>query len=226
MAKQEITVEQLLSADPMSLSVDDIMRRSAIINMQKAERELEIAQEQNSRFRDEKEARLKRVEVNMQQIKATQEEESRIRELCKHKTGGKDRQGFFNGDGDIYGYCVSRQMLPTGEIYGLCFRCQKEWHHPRWTRSGLAVAEGRMTLLEYVKQEKEFNEMLAWPAKTFSTDTGELPGGQMFLIPMLSRQQAEDGQKFQQWLKKQPPEAMQMALLGLGLGQTVQLAPQ
>jgi hypothetical protein len=206
-----MTVQDLLDAPIDTLSNDDMARRSAIVNLMKSERELEVVNEQNRRYQEEKDARQKRSLINLENIKREQEENERVQKICKHMTGGKDRPGFFNGDGDIYGYAVSKQMLPTGEIYGLCFRCQKEWHHPRWTGGMRQVMAGKMTLTAYFKQEREYQEMLGWTCKTFEGNAGELPGGAMFLIPRLIQQQREDMAAFTAYLEKIPPNQLVLA---------------
>lgn len=104
-------------------------------------------------------------------------------------------------------------MLPTGEVYGLCFRCQKEWHKP----SKRAVLKGELSLVDYMKQEREYNDMLAWPAKTFDTPNGELPGSVLFTIPALQQQKQKDDQEFAAYLGSLPKNALELAGAGIGV---------
>src|SRR5580698_5758850 len=149
--KKSMTIQELLDAPLDSLTVEDMGRRSQVILLMKAERALEVVNEQNRKFTEEKEQKQKQIRTNLEQIAAQHAEDQRVKKLCRHKTGGKDRPGFFQGDGDIYGYAVSKQQLPTGEVYGLCFRCQKEWHDPDWwaeLADGSVVFDGRKYVAE------------------------------------------------------------------------------
>ncbi|MCU1305171.1 MAG: hypothetical protein JWQ87_5455 [Candidatus Sulfotelmatobacter sp.] len=204
-------IEELLVADINTLTVDEMTRRQSVVTLMKAERELEVVNEQNRRFQDDKETRQRQVSSNLENIRKQDEENARVQKMCRHKTGGKDRQGFFMGDGDVYGFAVSKQILPTGEIYGLCFRCQKEWHNPIWTGGKRKVVNGEMTLAQYVQQEREYKEMLSWTCKTFEGQQGELPGGHMFLIPNLQRQQQKDQADFEVYLKTLNPTEIAMS---------------
>lgn len=219
--EKKMTIEELLNAPMDSLSLEDMSRRSQVIILMKAERELEVVNEQNRVFSEVKEQRQRQIRVNLENIAREYAENERIRKMCKHQTGGKDRQGFFAGDGDIYGYAVSKQQLPTGEIYGLCFRCQKEWHSPQWWATmpdGSSVFDGRRAVVEkklpltsYFKQEREFKEMLSWTCKTFEGNAGELPGGHMFLIPKLQRQFQESAELFTAFLQRVPANELVLA---------------
>jgi len=207
------TTQELLSAPIDSLSEAEISRRMTIVALQKAERELEVVQAQNQEYVDQKETKERMAKAKTESIKAEQQRQESERRACKHKTGGLGMPGILNGDGDIYGYAVARQVLPTGEVYGLCFRCQKEWHMP----SKRAVIDGRLSLIEYVQQEKEYNEMLKWPAKTFDTPNGELAGSIRFNIPALQKQRQKDDADFAEYLGKLPPNALAMAGIGVAL---------
>jgi len=219
--KKLLTMDELLAANVDSLTTEQLSRRSQIIVLMKQERELEVVNEQNRKFSEEREQRQKQIRETLRNIQQQHEENQRIHKMCHHKTGGKDRAGFFQGDGDVYGYCVSRQMLPTGEIYGLCFRCQKEWHSPIWWidlpdgshifDGRKAVVEGKAALAVYCKQDKEFKEMLAWPAKTFEGQAGELPGGAMFLIPSIQKQFQKSAADFTAFLAKVPANELILA---------------
>ena len=217
----KMTMDELLSAPIDSLTTEQVSRRSQLILLLKAERELDVVNEQNRRFNEERDQRQRQIRVNLENIAREQEENKRIRKMCKHNTGGKDRPGFFSGDGDVYGRCVSKQQLPTGEIYGLCFRCQKEWHDPKWWAElpdgstvfdgRRAVIEGKMPLAAYFKQEREFREMLGWTCKTFEGNAGELPGGAMFLIPRQQQQFQKSAADFEEYLKKVPAAELVLA---------------
>lgn len=190
------TVDQLLNADLGSLTTEELTRRKALIDVMASERNLDIVAAANQKFLDEKETRAKSAAAKTAAIKAEQEDNERIRKMCRHNTGGRDRQGFFLGDGEIYGRSVSKQQLPTGEIYGLCFRCQREWHRP----SKRKVITGEITLAQYAQENREFDEMMSWKTTAFNTSTGELAGGQMFLVPTLMKQKQKDDEDFDKFL--------------------------
>lgn len=209
------STQELLVADIGTLTIPEMERRQAVVTLMKAERELEVVNEQNRRFQDDKETRQRQATSNLENIRKQDEENARIQKMCRHKTGGKDRQGFFMGDGDVYGYAVSKQILPTGEIYGICFRCQKEWRSPKRNGAQRKVINGEMTLAEYARQEQEYKDMLGFTCKTFEGQQGELPGGQMFMVPNLQRQLQQDQADFEAYLKTLTPQEIAMSGLSL-----------
>lgn len=195
----KLSEAELMTADPSTLTNDELARRVNLAALRKAERELELVEAQNAEFADKKEDR-RRIAEN--KTKTTEEENNRLereKANCAHQTGGKDRAGFFNGDGSIYGSCTAPQVLPTGEVYYICFRCQKEWHKP----SKRAVLEGRITLAQYQRLDQEYNQVARWPRKSFDTGNGEFPGSILFRIPALELQKAKDDQEFAAFLAKQ-----------------------
>lgn len=193
---EKLTYEQLMKADPEDLSVDDLTRRLNLTNLKKAEREVELVESQNQIFQDQKQDR-KRVADTKSTIFT--EEDNRIkkeRSICKHKTGGKGLPGFYNGDGK-QGYSVATQVLPTGEHYFLCFRCQTEWRKP----SKRKVLKGEMTLQQYLYEDKAYNMVASWDKPLFETDSGEVPGSVLFRIPKLENQALIDDQEFEEYLQ-------------------------
>lgn len=195
----KMTEAELMAADPSTLSNDELARRVNLAALRKAERELALVEAQNQEFAEKQEDRKRIAENKQRTMEEENERLAREKANCAHRTGGKDRAGFFNGDGSIYGYSVASQILPTGEVYFLCFRCQKEWHKP----SKRAVLEGKMTLAQYRRQEEEYNEVARWPKKSFETPNGEFPGSILFRIPKLELQRAKDDQEFAEYLQKQ-----------------------
>src|SRR5690242_14779166 len=113
----KMTEAELMTADPSTLSNDDLARRVNLAALRKAERELELVEAQNQEFADKREDRKRIAENKTKTLQQETERLERERSNCAHRTGGKDRAGFFNGDGSIYGYCVAPQVLPTGELY-------------------------------------------------------------------------------------------------------------
>src|SRR5258706_7799850 len=131
MAEKTFTDKQLVALETTDgLSIEQLSRRTALVKLQSEERGLDAANNQNEQHIAAKEQARRVWKARCADIAAQQAEEARIQTLCRHQTGGQDRKGFYAGDGDVYGFSVSRQTLPTSEIYGLCVRCGKEWHHP------------------------------------------------------------------------------------------------
>lgn len=208
---EQMNDSQLLVADTSTLSNDQLLRRSALINIRKAERELDLAEYQNQKFRDDRETARRMNQAKIENIKAIHDKEKRERSLCKHMTGGMDKPGFFNGDGDKYGTCTALSKLPTGEVYALCFRCQEEWHAP----SKRAVIDGEMPLADYFSILKKYNEVLGWPRKSFSPWMGEIQAASQFYIPKLKAQEEKDNRDFVVYLSKLPPQTLKFAQAGI-----------
>ena len=203
--------DQLLKADTSTLTNEQIIRRSALVTMRKAEREMALIEFENQKFEDDQETRRRMMNAKTENIKAEQELHDRERTLCKHKTGGMDKPGFFNGDGERYGSSTAMLKLPTGEVYCLCFRCQKEWHEP----SKRDVIEGRMTLATYFKRLKEYNEVLEWSRKSFAPWQGEICAASQFFIPKLRAQKEKDNLEFSVYMSKLPPQTVALAQVGV-----------
>lgn len=205
---KRLSYAELMAADPDTLSTDEMNRRLALTNLKKAEREMELVETQNQKFQDEKIDRKRIADTKSTIIEEEKNRIAREQSICKHKTGGKGLPGFYNGDGK-QGYAVATQELPTGEVYFICFRCQTEWHHPKWMQfnhkgkniSGQrAVMEGIMSLDEYKRREAKYFEVKAWDKPLFETDSGVTPGSVKFHLPKLIEQQVRDDEDFQGYL--------------------------
>jgi hypothetical protein len=204
--------KQLLAVvDTSTLSNEQLLRRSALVTMRKAEREMALAEYQNQKFEDDQETKRIMHEAKIENIKAIQDKEIRERSMCKHKTGGMDKPGFFNGDGERYGSSTALLKLPTGEVYALCFRCQKEWHAP----SKRAVINGQISAATYFKLLKEYNEVLEWPRKSFAPWQGEIAAASQFYIPKLKMQEEKDNREFVVYCSKLPAQVLNLAQNGI-----------
>lgn len=195
--EKELTTEEILAADVASLTPDQMQTRIQILQVLKAQQELEVAEHQNRAFQDAKEERQRQARNKTTIIEAEAERVQNEQSACKHQSGGKGMTGFFNGDGK-QGRTVATQRLPDGTVYHLCFRCQKEWRLPKKAD----VVAGRQTLAQYRAQEREFNEVQAWDKPMFSTDSGEIPGSIQFKIPRLEQQKAKDDAEFAEYLTR------------------------
>lgn len=202
MSKNETTVKktntEIMAADIDTLTDEEVVRKMNLANLRKAEREIALVEEQNDQFALHKEEK-KRKAVHG---KMTEEEErSRLqneRSACYHKSGGKGRAGFFQGDGR-WGYTVATQVLPTSEVYFICFRCQNEWHMPKKRD----VINGVITVKQYYSAIEKYNEVAAWPKPLYDTESGEIPGATLFRIPRLEQQRVVDDREFEEFLAKQ-----------------------
>ena len=86
---------------------------------------------------------------------------------CRHKKGGKNKEGFLNGNDS--NYSVQRHTYPWGQVEVLCTRCQKTWNKPA---DALKAADPKA----YKAAMEEYRMALEWP-----TDN-EPSGTQLFLI--------------------------------------------
>ncbi len=195
--KKEMTTEEILAADVASLTPQQMQTRIQILQVLKAQQELEVAEHQNREFQDKKEERIRQAKNKTVIIEVEAERIRNEQASCKHKSGGKGRSGFFAGDGK-QGFAVSTQRLPTGEVYMLCMRCQREWHLP----PKRDVLDGRMLLAEYRQKEREYHEAMSWEKPLFSTDSGEIPGSIQFRIPLLEARRAKDDAEFEAYLTR------------------------
>lgn len=193
--QKQKTVAELQAADPSTLTHDEITRRINLANLAKAERELVLVEEQNQKHADAKEEYRLRMIQRKEDIQHNADILARERGACKHKTGGKNLPGFFNGDGK-WGYCVAPLSLPTNERYFLCMRCQEEWHLPKKRD----VLNGNITLAQYRAQEAKYNEVSLWSKELFQTEDGSFPTSVVWNIPRLQIQQAKDDAEFATYL--------------------------
>lgn len=176
MAEDKIKAEE-------QVSVEDIKRQIAEVELETAKRTLKVRMAENLEF-EEKEANRARVtKIRVEAMLAEKRESERRQRACLHKTGGKGKEGFLAGDGE-QGYSVAPVVLPTGELYMICLRCQKEWHHPAWLVK-IEVYNTRsttMTKARYAEIEKEYAEATGWGHKL--TNVAE---ASQFRIPLLDR---------------------------------------
>src|SRR5580692_11018923 len=100
---KELTTAELLAANIDSLSTDQLVRRSAIISMQKNEREMELAIFENDKFRQSKEEKARMRRISVENSEAERAKTLAEQSGCAHNTGGEGLSGFFQGDGAIYG---------------------------------------------------------------------------------------------------------------------------
>lgn len=199
---KQLNEAELMAAEPSTLTDAQIMRRINLANLRKAEREYQLVEEQNQNFSDRKAEKERVARAKTETMKANEESERIRRAACRHKTGGLGLPGFLNGDGKIYGYAVAPQILPTGEKYFICIRCQNEWHLPKKR----AVLNGTMTLEQYFAQEREYREVERWEHKTTETPNGEIAGSILFRIPLLDRQRVKDDEEFEAFVNKTKSE--------------------
>lgn len=190
---------ELISAEPDTLTDEELGRRIRLTELKERERNLELVESQNTKFQEEKAEKKRVADSKTVIIEQENERLNRERSICKHKSGGKGLPGFFNGDGK-QGYSVATQQLPTKETYFICFRCQKEWHQPSkrvvidaYKKS---AALGREALAKYRKEEAEYFTVASWDKPLFETDSGTTPGSTLFLIPRLEEQKVKDDTEF------------------------------
>jgi hypothetical protein len=216
--------KQLLEVkDTSTLSIEQIVRRGHLITMQAAEVGLEETARQNEKAVAAREQEVRQHKARMKDILNNQLEEERVQSVCKHQTGGQDKAGFFDGDGQIYGASISTQILPTQEIYCLCFRCEREWHspyrleryfpgHPEKISLAKAVTLGLFPLEEFDAMEAEFKRVLGVKANTFKPLQGEIPAASQFLIPELKARLEQESRDLAAFRKLPKAERSRVAI--------------
>lgn len=190
-----MTEQELLAADPMSLTNDQLNKRIMLANLRKSEREYQLIEEQNNQYEEVKLERKRKAVQRNTDIQNENNDRDRKHAICNHKSGGKGLAGLFNGDGS-QGYSVSTQMLPTGEMYHLCVRCFKEWHLPKRRD----VINGVITLDQFTAQIAQFNEVASWDKRLFGDS---MAASVTFNIPALNMQRMEDDRDFPLFLAAQ-----------------------
>lgn len=168
-------------------SIDLELKR---VELEQKRMALELTKRQVAEYKEQEQDAARKREIRVDAIKKEQESQKRLRSVCKHKTGGRGKAGFFSGDGR-WGYCVTSQQLPTGEIYFMCFRCQKEWHMPKKSD----VISGALSMADYRKQAAEYADVAAWD-KPYFGGGGEVCASVLFKIPALDLQEARDAEEF------------------------------
>jgi hypothetical protein len=153
------------------------------IELQTAKMRMKIAQNEILEFEEKEENKARVAKIRVEAMRQEAAETNRRQTACKHKTGGKGKPGFLQGDGR-HGYSVGHMVLPTGELYVMCIRCQKEWHHPNWLVKIEVYNTGKttMTKARYHKLLAEYNEVLEWSHEL--TETAE---ASRFVVPLLDR---------------------------------------
>lgn len=161
----------------------DIDRELKELELEQRRQALQMTKQQVQQFNEEQENRERVTRIRSIAVEKEQEERERRQRACRHKTGGKGKQGFLQGDG-AKGYCVGTLVLPMGEVYYLCSRCQKEWHHPNWIRKieVLNTGKSKMTKSQFDKMLKEYEEAANWDHPY--TEAAE---ASQFEVPLLKR---------------------------------------
>ena len=91
--------KELIEADPDTLTDEELGRRIRLTELKKSEREVELVESQNAKYQDEKEEKKRVADGKTIIIAQENDRLDRERNTCRHKSGGKNLPGFFNGDG-------------------------------------------------------------------------------------------------------------------------------
>jgi hypothetical protein len=195
---RQLTDEEILAAPTSSLSLEQIQRRIMVSQLRKAEREVDLVEEENRKHEDAKVEKSRVAAAKTRIIEEAAEKTRREQSICQHKSGGKNLAGFFNGDGKM-GYTICTQQLPTGVIYMMCMRCQKEW----WLPKKRDVLNGTLTLKQYRAQESEYYRVMALDKQLFEGEGG-VPASCQFRIPALESARLRDDSEFEVYLAANP----------------------
>lgn len=153
------------------------------LEMKNALMRLKISEQEVIEF-EEKEANKARITtIRVEAMRQEAAERERRQKACAHKTGGKGKDGFLQGDG-THGYTIAHQTLPTTEHYMFCLRCQKEWHHPLWIvkLEVFNTNKTEMTKARYAELEAEYAKVYEW-GHEYTVDSE----ASLFRIPRLDR---------------------------------------
>jgi hypothetical protein len=219
------TDKQLLELPTDGFTIEQIARRGILIDMRAKEVALEKTEFETATWKDQRAAKARQDRQFRLMTEQQHAEDERIKKVCKHKTGGMDRKNFFNGSGDIYGYCISKQILPNGIPYAMCFRCLAQFFHPKHVQRYFpghgeelislkkAVTMGIFPHDEYLAMEKEFNFYISCEARTMDDGSGEQKGGHMFLVHDMETRLQQEHKEYLEYLGKLPKSEQRKAAM-------------
>lgn len=103
----------------------DVSKELEALRLEREKLELEDLRTKVEETRKRKEARLRAAEQQERDIKEAQRQEKLRQEACQHRKGGTDLEGIVNGNSPDYS--IIKHMMPWGELFVMCTRCQKQW---------------------------------------------------------------------------------------------------
>ena len=128
----------------------ELQKQREAIDLELAQLQLEDLKFSVTRRRAEREQRLRHRAATEESLAQTRIDRANAEANCLHRKGGKNTEGFSNGNSP--NYSVIKHTLPQGGVMIVCQRCPKEWHPP--VRSNFATgaegaAEYKAALLDY-----------------------------------------------------------------------------
>lgn len=144
-----------------------MLAESAAIDLEMKRVTLELNKEKLQELHDARERRRMKMAKQEQDLRENQRIKDARQRNCKHKKGGRNKEGFAKGNSA--NYAVIQHTYPAGETIVLCQRCDKEWRMP-------AIQLKATDPAAYERQLREYRIALEWP-----TDN-EPSGTRLFLI--------------------------------------------
>jgi hypothetical protein len=139
----------------------------ATLEQEREELELELLREQVSTMKSKRQQRIEERQRMAETFAANERNEAARRAVCRHRKGGKNKEGFLNGSDNFYS--VIHHTYPTGQLVVMCTRCQNEWKKP-------PLELRKSDPKEYRRLMEEYQTALNWP-----TDN-EPSGTQIFML--------------------------------------------
>jgi hypothetical protein len=140
---------ELLSADPDSLTTDELNRRAIFIDLDYKELNRELVKSQTEQMKMKQAQNRDKFFSRGQELKKTNKDQERQQAACSHRKGGRGVEALIKG-GNAPDYCFLKHLLPWNEWYIRCMRCGKTWKPPHKedyesTAEGLAAYEKART---------------------------------------------------------------------------------
>jgi len=167
--------QQILDADPDSLTTAELERRALFIDLDHKELQRELVKRQTEKMKMTDAQNRDKFYSRGQELKKTARDLEKHQAQCSHRKAGRGLDGLQKG-GNSADYAVIRHILPTNELWQRCLRCGKTWRPPHSQDFDLKSAAG---LAAFEEAKRVYKEAIAWPTDnqtssgiTFNWDDG------------------------------------------------------
>jgi hypothetical protein len=168
------TKQQILDADPDSLTTAELERRALFIDLDHKELQRELVKRQTEKMKMTDAQNRDKFYSRGQELKKTDRDLKKHQDQCSHRKAGRGLEGLQKG-GNSADYAVIRHILPTNELWQRCLRCAKTWRPPHaqdFDKSPSGIAA-------YEEAKRVYKEAVSWPTDnttssgiTFNWDDG------------------------------------------------------
>lgn len=157
--------KEIIEADPETLSIEDLGRRKAFIELEATEANLELTRHQNAQFKMKQQEIKDKYKSRGRELNKTFRDQEIQQAHCSHRKAGRGAEALING-GNSSDYAVIKHLLPTNSWYVRCLRCGKTWAPPFEEAFDMATKEGRDA---FEAAKKEYQTALAFPTDNISS---------------------------------------------------------